>query len=85
MGNCLTHTKEGEDNPIDDNDHLSNMCSHTFYAKKDFDVFLDIMECQCQTWINLHVLKEDLEKKMKGKVKRFRVSKWTDEHKNRFV
>ena len=43
------------------------------------------MECQCQTWINLHVLKEDLEKKMKGKVKRFRVSKWTDEHKNRFV
>ena len=40
LENCLTHTKEGKDNPIDDYEYL---CSFTFYAKKDFDVFLDIM------------------------------------------
>ena len=43
LENCSTLTKEGKDNPIDEYEYLNDLCSFTFYVKKDFDIFLDIM------------------------------------------
>ena len=43
LENYTTHTNEDEDNPVDDYEHLSDLCSFTFYIKKDFDLFIDMM------------------------------------------
>ena len=34
LENCLTHTKEGEDNLIDDYEHLNDLCSFTLCEER---------------------------------------------------